>query len=129
MAQGPGSSRRNIHSNIFEFFCRPPTQVEGSNFRLGTRFLEHHPVTSPPTNQKKVTHPAALTSNFAYENFSPKTITEFGLFEQKPPGLFAWPCKKSFSAPNCDVSVCLASLCVGHMNFSSVTKAKQKVST
>ena len=52
-----------------------PTQVEDGNFRLNTsmwtpdwlepedwwlRFLEHHPVTSPPTNQRKVTHPADL---------------------------------------------------------------------
>ena len=28
-----------------------PTQVEDGNFRLSTRSLEHHPVTSPPMNQ------------------------------------------------------------------------------
>ena len=33
---------------------RPPTQVEDGHFRLSTRFLEHRPVTSPPTNQGKV---------------------------------------------------------------------------
>ena len=44
-----------------------PTQVEDGNFRLSTRFLEHRPVTSPPTNQKKVTHPEAFTLNFAYK--------------------------------------------------------------
>ena len=42
---------------------KTPTQVEDGNFRLSTRFLEHLPVTSPPTSQKKVTHPAALTPN------------------------------------------------------------------
>ena len=31
---------------------KAPTQVD--NFRLDTRFLEHHPVTSLPTNQNKV---------------------------------------------------------------------------
>ena len=33
---------------------RVPTQVEDGNFRLSTRFLEHCPVTSPLTNQKKL---------------------------------------------------------------------------
>ena len=32
---------------------KAPTQVEDGDFRLSTRFLEHCPVTSPPTNQKK----------------------------------------------------------------------------
>ena len=30
------------------------SQIEDGKFRLRTRFLEHHPVISPPTNQKKV---------------------------------------------------------------------------
>jgi len=46
---------------------RIPTQVEDGNFRLSPRSLEHCPLTSPPTNQKKVTHPAALTPNFAFK--------------------------------------------------------------
>ena len=56
MGRGPGSSSRNIHNNTFEFLCgtKAPTQVEDGNCRLSTRFLECHPVTSPPTNQKKV---------------------------------------------------------------------------
>ncbi|XP_026984495.1 zinc finger protein 736-like [Sagmatias obliquidens] len=57
-----------------------PTQVEDGDFRLSIRFLGHHPVSSPPTNQKKVTHPAALTPYFAYKNFSLKTMGEFGVF-------------------------------------------------
>ena len=44
---------------------KTPTQVEDGNFRLNTRFLEHSSVASPPTNQKKVTNPAALTPNVA----------------------------------------------------------------
>ena len=47
------------------------TQVEDGNLRLRTGFVEHRPVTSPPTNQKKTTYPAALTLNFGYKNFSP----------------------------------------------------------
>ena len=74
MEQGPGSSSRNIYNDILELFCRTKalTQVEGGNFRLSPRFLEHRPVTSPPTNQKRVTQPAALTPDFAYKNVSPK---------------------------------------------------------
>ena len=59
---------KSMHNSTFEFFCRTgtPAQVEDGNFRLSERFLEHRPVTSPPTNQKKVRHPAALTTNFAF---------------------------------------------------------------
>ena len=85
MGQGPGSSARNIHNNIFEFFCRTkaPTLVEDGNFRLRARSLGHLPVTSPPTNQKKVTHPAALTPNFAYKNFPPKPLGRTSLAVQR----------------------------------------------
>ena len=55
------------------------SQMEDGNFRLSTRFLEHHPVTSPSINQKKVTHPTAITPNFALKNHSMKTIMEFSL--------------------------------------------------
>ena len=92
---------------------KAPTLVKDGNFRLSTRFLEHHPVTSPPTNQKKVIHPAALTPNFAHKNLSLKIIREFGSFELEPPVLLAWPCNKPFSAANSDGLICLASLCVG----------------
>ena len=73
LGQGPGSSSRNIRNTILELFCRTKahTQVEEGNFWLSARFREHRPVTSPPTNQKKVTHPAALTPNSAYENRPP----------------------------------------------------------
>lgn len=33
---------------------KAPTQVEDGECMLSTRFLEHHPLTLPPTNQKKV---------------------------------------------------------------------------
>ena len=57
--------------------------MEDGKFRLSTRFLELHPVTSPPTNQKKVTRPAALLPNSAYKNFPPKSLGEFQVSEQK----------------------------------------------
>ena len=69
LRQGPDFYSRNTLNSVFEFFCRTgaPTQVEDGNFRLSTRFLEHHSVASPPTtSQKKVTHPAALAPNVAF---------------------------------------------------------------
>ena len=81
--------------------------MEDGNFRLNKRFLAPHPVTSPPTNQKKVTHPAARTPNFAYKNFSLKTFGGFGSFFEKEPRILLKP----FSAPEVNISVCLASLC------------------
>ena len=93
------------------------THVEDGNFRLSPRLPEHSPATLPPTNQKKVTHPAAFTPKFAYKNFFPQTIGEFRVFKQEPPILLAWACNKTFSAPNSKVSVYLATLCVRHTNF------------
>ena len=53
---------------------KAPTWVENGNFRRSTRFLECHPVTSPPTNQEKITHLAALTSNLPIKTVLPKTF-------------------------------------------------------
>ena len=59
--------KKKMHNNVFEFYrTGAPTQVEDGNFRLNTRFLEHRSVASPPANQKKVTHPAALTPKVAF---------------------------------------------------------------
>ena len=62
-----------MHNNLFEFFSRTgaTTQVEDGNLRLSRRFLEHCPVASPPTNQKKVTQSAALTPNVAFLSCGP----------------------------------------------------------
>ena len=78
-----GSSLRDIHNSIFEFFYRikAPTQVEDGNFRLSTRFLENHPVTLPPTNQTFCNS----HHKFAYKIFFPKTIQEFVIFEHESP--------------------------------------------
>ena len=46
----------HITTSLSSAGAKAPTQMEGSNFRLSTGFLEHHPVTLSPTNQKKVTH-------------------------------------------------------------------------
>ena len=83
--QGQGSSSRNIHNNTSlspSAGTKAPTLVEDGNSWLSTGFLEHRPVTSPPTNQKKAIHPGALTPNFAYKYFSLKTVGEFGVFSK-----------------------------------------------
>jgi len=127
--QSSGSSLRDIRNNIS---LSSPTETKAPHldeptFRLSTRFPEHHSTASLPTNQKKVTHPEALTLNVAYKNSSPNTTREFGSFEQGPPILLACPCKKPFSAPNSDFSVCLASLCIGHIDLGLVAEASSLV--
>ena len=92
--------------------------MKDGKFRLRPRFLEHLPVASPPINQRKVTHSVALTPSFVCKNFSLKTTGEFGIFEHKSPIHLAWPCNKTFFAPNSNVSVCLT----GHMNLHLVTR-------
>lgn len=77
---------------------------EDGNFRPSPRFLEHHPVTSPPTRQKKV------IPNFAYKNLSLKTIGKFGVFEHEPLVL-AWPCHKSVSPVSSAVLVSGLAVC------------------
>ena len=87
--QSASSASGDIHNNLkhilrFSTGTKIPTQVEGGNFRLNPsmktpdwlepkgwwlRFLDHHPVTSPPTNQEKVTHPAPLLPKLAFKNF------------------------------------------------------------
>ena len=105
LAPPPGTD-----SPISEFSCRNqgPTQLGDGNFRLSTGFLEHRPITSSPTNENKVTGSSALTLNFAFENFSLKTI-KVHVFEHQLPVLLAQPCNQPFSAPDSDTSVCLAS--------------------
>ena len=115
MGHHPGSARwgtilappRGTHSPISEFSSRNqgPTQLGDGNFRLS---MEHRPITSSPTNENKVTGSSALTLNFAFENFSLKTI-RVQVFENQPPVLLSQPCNQSFSAPDSDTSVCLAS--------------------
>ena len=57
------------------------------------------------------THP---TLRLTFKSALPKPFTEFGAFRAWATCLLAWPCSEPFSAPNSDVSVCLASLYVGH---------------
>lgn len=85
------------------------------------RFLDHHPVNSPPTNQRKVTQQQTSPPNSAYRNSSLKSSGSLGLLSMNCSVLLAWPGDKPFSAPNSNFSVCLASLCDGYMNLDSTT--------
>ena len=97
--------------------------MENANLSLSTRFLEyHHPFTSSPTNQKKVLHPVALTPNFTYKNCLPKTIRELRFLCAQAPRSASWPCSELISDTNLKVSICLASLCVGHTKLHLVTR-------
>ena len=114
-----------------------PTQVEDGNFRLSIstwtpdwlepkgcclRFLGHHPVTSPPINQKKATHPAALPQNLPLKILPSNPSESLGFFLSMSCSCsLLGPCNKPFSAPNSDISVCLASLCIGHTKLGSTT--------
>ena len=66
------------------------------------RFLEHHSVTSPPANQRKVTHPADGSLNFAYKTLPPKPSGNFGSFEHELPHCPCLALTIPFSAPNYD---------------------------
>ena len=124
LGQGPVSSSRNTQNIIFEPSAGIKTlsQIKDGIFRLTTRFLENSPNTLPPTNQKKVIYPALLTPNFVCRKIFPQTIGQFRVSEHKPHVLLALHCNKPISAPNLDILVCLASLCLAH-KFCLVTSA------
>ena len=61
-----------------------PTQVEDGDFRLSSGFLQHCSVTSPPTNQKKVSHPAALIPNLAFLFWAPVSFLVWLLSVSSP---------------------------------------------
>lgn len=94
-------------------FAGTPTQEEDVRFLFPVQAEHEIPVSSPPTNQKRVTCPAALPPHFVYKNFSPRIIEELRVFECEPPVLLSWPFDKTYSAPDYNLLVCLASLCIG----------------
>ena len=68
----------------------PPTQVEDGNLRLSPRFLVHHPVTSPPTNQKKATHPEASPQILPIKLSPPPTMEDFRILGTKHSSPLYW---------------------------------------
>ena len=125
--QSPGSSSRNIHKNIWVLLLelRPlPRWGMKTSSWAGDSW---QPLISPPNNQKKVTHSATLTPNFTYKT-SPPNHEGVQVFWTRATGLLSWPSNKVFSAPNANVSGCLYSLCIRHMNLCSGTLQVKKVS-
>ena len=57
--------------------------------------------------------PCSPPPHFVYKNFSPRIIEELRVFERGPLVLLSWPFDKTISAPNYNLMVCLASLCIG----------------
>ena len=103
-----------------------PTPTENGNFRLSTRFLgHHHAVASPPTNQKKVICPAAITPNFAFKNSYPRWLESLRFLSMSCLFSLLGPCSKPFSAPNSNVSICLASLCIEHKHLGTASFQKK----
>ena len=73
---------------------------------------DHRPLDAPPS--------------LAFKNALLKPLREFGMFWTR--ATHSRPFDKPFSAQNSDVSVCLASLWEGNMNWCSVTKEQGHVS-
>ena len=51
--------------------------------------------------------------HLAFKSALLKPFEEFGTFWARDTHLLAWIYDEPFSAPNSDISVCLASLCIG----------------
>ena len=73
-----------------------------------------------PNKQKPKTKTNKNKTKKPPKHFFLKAFGEFEGFEREPPILLAWPCNKLFSAPDSDILVSLASLCIGHMDMHSV---------
>ena len=56
-------------------------------------------------------------------------IGEFKVFEHELPVLLAWSCSKPFSAPDSNVSICLASLCTEHKHLGMASFKKREKRT
>ena len=116
--QSPSSSSRGIVTIYFWVLLQEIRPAP--RWRMVTSSEHKSPGLSSyclTTNQKKVVHCAALTSNFAFKNSSLKTISDFRSFEHEPPVLLAWLCNEPFSAPNYDILAQLASQYIMHTNL------------
>ena len=112
--QSPSSSSSNKTICPFEFLQRDssPTRVEDGKLQMNRRFLEYSTDTLPPTNQKKVIHPAVLTPNFVFEIFPPNCRGSLGNLSPSHPFSMLGPFNKSFFVPKRYFG-CLASVCQG----------------
>ena len=96
--QGPGSYSRDIHKNVSlssSAGTKAPTQVEDGYPRLSTTVLEHCPVTSLSTSQKKFTVCSPYLK-FCLKKLFPENHQGVEFFAYKPSVLLAWPYNKPF---------------------------------
>ena len=108
---------------------KAPTHVEGGNYMLRPQTgwnLKADDWDSwtcyLTTNQSEESHtPWSSHLKSAYKNSSLKPLGDFGSFEHEPPLFLACLQNTRFFAPNSDVSVWLASLCIRHTNLGSTT--------
>lgn len=92
---------RDICNDSFQFFCRTkaPTKVEDDNFRLSLRFLEHHPVTSSPTHQKKPGHSQSKEDSDSVPKWSTVINMTFLLLKNLNVEQNLWNCFWDMSPP------------------------------
>ena len=93
------------------------------------RFLNHHPITSPPTNQRRIKHPAALPVNL------PETqLRSLGFLSMSYWFSSLGLCSRPFSAPYSRSSL-LVTVCGAHklgfgipiLSFQGKLTSEQKV--
>ena len=89
----------------------------GWQLQTEPKSLKHHLVTSSLSRKKS--HPPALSQNFAYKNFFQNYhgVLDFWAWATCSPCLAL---QKPCSAPE-SISVCLASLCLRHLDLCAVT--------
>ena len=98
---------QGIKQYAFEFLWRDssPTRVENGKLQMNRRFLEYNTDrVQPPTNQKKVIHPAVLTPNFVFKIFSPNRRGSLGNLSPSYPFSMLGPCN-NFSLFQRDILV------------------------
>ena len=98
---------QGIKQYAFEFLWRDssPTRVENGKLQMNRRFLEYNTDrVQPPTNQKKVIHPAVLTPNFVFKIFSPNRRGSLGNLSPRYPFSMLGPCN-NFSLFQRDILV------------------------
>ena len=115
LRQGPGSYSKKIciTKSLSSTALGPPTQVEDGNVRLNIRFLNHQPVLSPPVNQKKTMHLAALSLTFTLKTLPWKHQAVWVLNSTSHPYSLLGPAINLSLLQTLDVFVYLSSLCVG----------------
>ena len=122
--QGPLKSLFQHHSSKASIFWH-------SAFFMVQLSHPYMTATSPSANQRSATSPSAnqrivhslITNSMtriphpAFKGALLKPLGSSEVLRVEATHLLAWPCNKPFSAPNSNISLCLASLNIRHMNL------------